>query len=171
MAEWIDHSFLRSAPSTAYCNGHRAEKADRQTGNNLMEQPQAEYPPAPSPLASAYETEVEDEQGITFVAKKYQDEPRRMSFNMTVRGHQAAVLTGPDPDGTSFDESARSGKDGSRAERSENGDPRQAKQEGHILEASKPATPRQAGQTISETELMRRRRLLDSHIFDQDKKV
>ena len=135
-----------------------------------MAQPQAEYPPAPSPLASASETEAEDEQGITFVAKKYQDEPRKLSFNMPIRGHQA-VLTAPEPNGTSFDESAGLGKDGKKAERSENGDPRQAKQEGHILEVSKPATPRQAGQTISETELMRRRRLLDSHIFDQDKKV
>lgn len=131
-----------------------------------MEQPQAEYPPAPSPLASASETEAEDEQGITFVAKKYQDEPRRMSFNMPVRGHQA-----PDPDGTTFDEGAGSGKCVNKAERWENGDPRQVKPEGHILEVPKPTTPRQAGQTISETELMRRRRLLDSHIFDQDKKM
>lgn len=137
-----------------------------------MKQAQTEYPPAPSPLASASETEAEDEPGITFVAKKYQDESRRISFDMPVRGYQAVVLTGPDPDGTSFDESARLGRDGGKAECLENGDPRQTKQEqGQILEVPKPATPRQAGQTISETELMRRRRLLDSHIFDQDKKV
>ena len=30
----------------------------------------------------------------------------------------------------------------------------------------KPSTPRQTGQTITESELMRRRRLLDAHIFE-----
>lgn len=33
-------------------------------------------------------------------------------------------------------------------------------------EGPKASGPRQTGQTISETELMRRRRLLDAHIFD-----
>lgn len=32
----------------------------------------------------------------------------------------------------------------------------------------KPGTPRQGGLTITESELMRRRRLLDSHIFEKD---
>lgn len=175
LAVWIDDSFVRSAtPSAVYCNGHGVEKVDRQTGSNLTKQARpAEYPPAASPPASASaseteaEAETEDETGITFVTRKYQDESRRMSFDMPVRGYHAMMLTGYGPDGTSF-EGTGSDKDG----RLENGDHKQTKQEqGPIVEVPKPATPRQAGQTISETELMRRRRLLDSHIFEQEKKM
>ncbi|KAF8348323.1 Alpha/Beta hydrolase protein [Amanita rubescens] len=172
LAVWIDDSFVRSAtPSAVYCNGHGVEKVGRQTGSNLMKQARAEYPPAPSPPASASETEAEveaeDEPGITFVTRKYQDESRRMSFDMPVRGYHAMMLTSSGPDGTSF-ASTGSDKDRNKTERLENGDHRQ---QGPIPEVPKPATPRQAGQTISETELMRRRRLLDSHIFEQEKKV
>jgi hypothetical protein len=167
LAVWIDDSFSRSA-TPVYCNGHGVEKVGRQTGSNLTKQARA---PAPSPPASASETEAEveaeDEPGITFVTRKYQDESRRMSFDMPVRGYHAMMLTSSGPDGTSF-ASTGSDKDGNKTERLENGDHRQ---QGSIPEVPKPATPRQAGQTISETELMRRRRLLDSHIFEQEKKV
>ena len=173
LAVWIDDSFVRSAtPSAVYCNGHGVEKVGRQTGGNLTKQGRAGCPPAPSPPASTSETEAEveaeDEPGITFVTRKYQDESRRMSFDMPVRGYHA---TSSGPNGTSF-ESTGSDKDGNKIERLENGDHKQTKQEqGPIPEVPKPATPRQAGQTISETELMRRRRLLDSHIFEQERKV
>lgn len=42
------------------------------------------------------------------------------------------------------------------------GDGRASTEEGH----SKAETPKKVGETITETELMRRRRLLDAHIFD-----
>lgn len=38
--------------------------------------------------------------------------------------------------------------------------------EARVQTPEKPSTPRQTGQTISESELMRRRRLLDAHIFE-----
>ncbi|KAK2464247.1 hypothetical protein APHAL10511_003704 [Amanita phalloides] len=163
LGEWIDDAFHRFPPSGSVpCNGDAH-------GSHMVP---AEYSTAPTPVGSAFETDAEEESGITFITKKYQDESRRMSFNMPTRGRHAPISVASSNCRTSSDGSAVTDKGGKKAQGSENGDLGQTKQEqGQILDIPKPATPRQAGQTISETELMRRRRLLDSHIFDQEQRV
>ncbi|KAF8628907.1 hypothetical protein AX15_003688 [Amanita polypyramis BW_CC] len=148
LGEWIDDTFSRLVQTSTY-NGHVLAQG---------------CPVTPSSLVPAPETEADEQDGITFVAKKYQDELRRSSFEKATREHEGLSNS----DRTLLDDGIVAGRD-KKQWCLENSSTRQAKQElGQSLEGHKPATPRQAGQTISEMELMRRRRLLDSHIFEPE---
>jgi len=90
----------------------------------------------PSPFVSETET---DDTGITFVPKRASGSPPRRPL---------------------VDKAESSSSDGTLCE---TGDVKLNLEVRGTPE--KPGTPRQGGLTISESELMRRRRLLDSHIF------
>lgn len=91
-----------------------------------------------SPLTSETET---DDTGITFI-------PRRQA------------VTPPHGRRTSF-----SGKAGSEPPTVGSDEERNGLGPGTTTERASATPPRQTGHTISESELMRRRRLLDAHIF------
>ncbi|KAM6502030.1 Alpha/Beta hydrolase fold [Amanita muscaria] len=154
LGEWIDDAFSRF-PSPITGNGHNMER------NYLTVMQSHAGSQGPSPLAS--ETEA-DEPGITFIAKKYMDDSRRDSFDIPSRSRRTVTPEGTrsssGSDRTILEENVEASKGAKKGET--------AQEQGLLLEGQKPATPRQAGQTISETELMRRRRLLDSHIFEKE---
>ncbi|KAG6837502.1 hypothetical protein H0H93_008427 [Arthromyces matolae] len=153
LAEWIDEAFTR--------NG---ENSNNQVNGVALS--------SPSPVTTSSETETDD-TGITFVPKKYQNgSPTRGSRERTVRAPSGrpAIST----------QSKESSEDSDHSDRTAS--PIRGEAERFILRethtpASRssphpPDTPRSgqrgpAGTQISETELMRRRRLLDSHIFEQ----
>ncbi|KAL0956398.1 hypothetical protein HGRIS_002545 [Hohenbuehelia grisea] len=91
---------------------------------------------------TASETETED--AITFIPKKYQQEAAR------------TIVASPLPLGTDGSWGSTVAGDSRLGDVSDMDGPSAGKQQG----------TRQAGQIISETELLRRRRLLDAHIFD-----
>jgi hypothetical protein len=145
---------------------------------------------APSPFNSETET---DDSAITFVPKKLRS-PSSSDRNAIVVGDGTNTLVGDQRKSSSWsDETLRddnqeqnnadSDDPGKRKPRTSSGsnggafseplprlitdnvDTNEAK--GSIRGTPPPGWgPKTAGQTISETELMRRRRLLDSHIFD-----
>ncbi|KAG6903100.1 hypothetical protein C0995_006287 [Termitomyces sp. Mi166 len=145
LAEWIDEAFAKNAEKL---NNHDKHFA-------LLN------PPASS------ETETDD-TGITFIPKKYQNgsspikEPREMSTKtLAVNGRSSS----DESDTNQSDRTASPTRD----ERDHS-----IVRETHVSRSTPhpPDTPKSgqrgaAGTQISETELMRRRRLLDSHIFEQ----
>lgn len=96
----------------------------------------------PSPFASETET---DDTGITFV-------PKRTAASSSPPRRPLVVEKIESSDGTPIE---------SRSD---------TPVRGGVSTPEKAGTPRQRGQVISEGELMRRRRLLDSHIFEQKMK-
>jgi hypothetical protein len=91
-----------------------------------------------SPLTSETET---DDTGITFVPRRQGVSPPRARSTSS------------------------SGSEGTAGRKEEDSDGKSAVPEQARMQT--PSTPRQTGQTISESELMRRRRLLDVHIYEQ----
>ncbi|KAG6866707.1 hypothetical protein C0991_011366 [Blastosporella zonata] len=156
LAEWIDEAFARNA-----------EKSDNSHGKGLT------YLDTSGPRTSS-ETETDD-VGITFIPKKYQNEtspikePRENAKTFTVNGLAASHRD------ESSDESETNHSDRTASPTRGDHDHLIAKEIHTPVSRSTPHppdTPRSglrgpAGTQISETELMRRRRLLDSHIFEQ----
>ncbi|KAF9010525.1 Alpha/Beta hydrolase protein [Cyathus striatus] len=159
IGEWIEDSFIRRRSQTQ----ENSSSSSRNGARDLVtqkERPAVSHLTVPqtssrgtniSPMTS--ETETETESGITFVPKKYQDESRRGSFGggggksgPAVRGYS------PGSDSTLLGES---GSGESAVEPDGDGGVQGRGNGGRV-----------GGQTISEGELMRRRRLLDAHIFE-----
>ncbi|TFK73921.1 alpha/beta-hydrolase [Pluteus cervinus] len=173
LAEWMGDTFKRRRESLGATsrmgspavvespNGSRTTS----TKGSLSASRQSE---ATSPLASETET---DDPGITFSPKRHQDRPRpEGTAAVGDRGERNISLTPvPGRYNEAWSESGRTPSDG------ENETMSPSEATGQLLEIAvrsatpdtpKPTGQRQTGQTISETELMRRRRLLDSHIFE-----
>lgn len=149
VADWIDDAFNRYGSQSAFQATTR-ESTDRTAPKNLSSTKTVGH----SPLTSETET---DDSGITFVPKRYHDQSRRGSPEAS-------------PSGSGMFLSTKEDSSGSEATLVVNAIPweLQSKTE-HGTRTQTPdkaSTPRLTGQTISETELMRRRRLLDAHIFD-----
>lgn len=126
-----------------------------------------------SPLASETET---DDPGIMFAPKRYHE---RLRSDGTAGAGERAGRNTAQAAAPGISNEASSGSDTTLTE-GEQKTESPAKNDGAAAtvvlgevavveatpDAQKPTGQRQTGQTISETELMRRRRLLDSHIFD-----
>ena len=108
--------------------------------------------PSPSPMASA--SEGETDSGITFVPKT-----RKGSIEASARNTPQQIRASPSL------HSRNDSTSGSETVVSSNPAPSDLTST-RIGTPEKASTPRLAGQTITETELMRRRRLLDSYILD-----
>jgi hypothetical protein len=128
-----------------------AKKGVRHTGTNGHA-----YRPSPSS-----ETEM-DEPGITFVPKKYQNGSTQDDQANAGRGDEfdaegatARILSASQD----LDREERMLMDKTRVIGGMHSTPQ-------LTETPKGSGSRQAGTPITETELMRRRRLLDSHIFE-----
>lgn len=142
LAEWIDHAFGRY-PAAATSAERRERSTERGTGQAHLA-PSATEVDGPSPLTS--ETETED-VGITFVTKRQADSGR-----VTTPPSGFARVTTPPGKGDS------SGSEGTVVVEDAGN--------GRAQTVTPSTTPRLTGQTITESELMRRRRLLDAHIFE-----
>lgn len=148
LAEWINVAF---------------NKDTRPPVNDDRDYRSAVKQSTPRPLdiaTESSETETEtDDTGITFVPKKYQNGPSASGGSdetlssspklPTIFDHPDALLNKDDDSGI------------------ESQDDESANRTPTLPSAAAPKfnTPRQGGTQITETELMRRRRLLDSHIF------
>ncbi|KAG6833525.1 hypothetical protein H0H87_005176 [Tephrocybe sp. NHM501043] len=160
LAEWIDEAFARNAEESDTYSKDLARLVDTSA------------PPTSS------ETETDD-TGITFIPKKYQNgsSPIKESREM---GTKSSALTMNSMAAIHRDESS----DDSETSQSDRTASPTRGDHGHLLAKEihtpvsrstphPPDTPTKsglrgpAGTQISETELMRRRRLLDSHIFEQ----
>ncbi|KAF8160802.1 Alpha/Beta hydrolase protein [Crassisporium funariophilum] len=164
LAEWIDHAFTiyQSKSSDAE---YRASNR-RSTGQTLMPPKLAHQPSFPSPLTSETET---DDTGITFAPKRHQEPTTHQVFTPVAFVPQASTMLGDvfGSDATLLNSPTSAEgvlDDGQVVQVKGSGSPQHAAS--RIQTPDKGSTPRQAGQTITETELMRRRRLLDSHIFE-----
>lgn len=151
MADWIDDAFNRYGSHSGF---QATTTTDRAASKNLSLPKSSTNTVGHSPLTSETET---DDSGITFVPKRYHEQSRRGSPEAS-------------PSGSAMFLSTKEDSSGSEATLVVNAIPweLQSKTE-HGTRTQTPdkaSTPRLTGQTISETELMRRRRLLDAHIFD-----
>lgn len=154
VADWIDDAFNRYGNQSGVQATTTRESTDRPAPKNLSLPKSSTKTIGHSPLTSETET---DDSGITFVPKRYHDQSRRGSPEAS-------------PSGSGMFLSSKEDSSGSEATLVVNATPweLQSKTE-HGTRTQTPdkaSTPRLTGQTISETELMRRRRLLDAHIFD-----
>lgn len=144
LAEWIDHAFGRY-PTSATGAERKERSTERGAGPTTLAPSATVMEDGPSPLTS--ETETED-VGITFVTKRQADSGR-----VTTPPSGFARVTTPPGKGDSHS----SGSEGTLV----------VEDVGSGRGQTTPAsTPRLTGQTITESELMRRRRLLDAHIFE-----
>ncbi|KAF8973116.1 Alpha/Beta hydrolase protein [Flammula alnicola] len=162
LAEWIDHAFDRYQATILDPKERTTDRAQIQT---LLAPNPTSQEINPSPLTSETET---DDTGITFVPRRHQDGGTHRVVT------PPAVHVSPPPGKGDF-----SGSEATAVNDQQDlfgvdrkiiqvkaATPELAMLSGAGTRTQTPSTPRQAGQTISESELMRRRRLLDSHIFD-----
>lgn len=137
LAEWIDHAFDRYRPIIPESKERNGERAQ-----TLLAPKATVMQALASPLTSETET---DDTGITFV-------PRRQPEQVAMHRAITPIPESPPISDTTLEDDRKEeavGVVGTRVQTPE-----------------KSSTPRQTGQTISESELMRRRRLLDAHIFE-----
>ncbi|KAF8639568.1 hypothetical protein AX17_001470 [Amanita inopinata Kibby_2008] len=175
LAEWIDDAFVRFGASNSVADASRDISGVKERIGNHLTISNRDSLRVPSPFTSASETDAE-EPGITFVPKKHHDVSTTGCFDISTqeclpaarfRLSHEGTENSSGSDRTLVDEGVETDKQVSKDQSLEDVKPRQAREDhGKVLEMHKPGTPRQAGQTITETELMRRRRLLDAHIFD-----
>jgi hypothetical protein len=159
LAEWINVAFSKNAD--AALDDNRVSKFDAKQSS-----------PQPPGTTTSSETETDD-SGITFVPKRYQngsssacvdDEPREVltpspklmtpMMESDQNGHTASPCNETEGD-SAIEALGPHESDYPSVMRTTPQPPATTKQTG----------PRQGGTQITETELMRRRRLLDSHIF------
>jgi hypothetical protein len=160
LADWIEDAFKRYQEKDDSLPGNlnnAGRKSGISTHTPLTEAFNAVYPSGSS------ETETDD-SGITFVPKKYH--PSRTSSIDDDSDHVASRFSPParniDPHpGAEFTDSRVKGEGQPIGDGETKANP-------EVAANSKLGPPlRQVGQTISETELMRRRRLLDSHLIEK----
>ncbi|KAJ6499063.1 Alpha/Beta hydrolase protein [Mycena sanguinolenta] len=139
LAEWIDGAFERysvHSPPSLPLSRRRDGPRDSPARK-----------PIPQDSFSASETDETDDSGITFVPKR-RSPPESLNGSVrtpTTRSPTDTTVTSPDTDGETLVAPAHS----------------------RTVSSSEEVKPKPGGgQAISETELMRRRRLLDAHIFE-----
>ncbi|KAF8070622.1 Alpha/Beta hydrolase protein [Lyophyllum atratum] len=145
LAEWIDEAFTKNS-----------EKSDHR------DKGRTQTPPNPLGAVTSSETETDD-AGITFVARKYQNGSSLIGHDDEIhREESEAYLT----DRTASPAlTATNGRDVGMLDGTYSPVP---SSNSHPPDTPKTNGGRQpAGTQITETELMRRRRLLDAHIFEQ----
>ncbi|KAF5370750.1 hypothetical protein D9758_001917 [Tetrapyrgos nigripes] len=151
LADWIDYAFAK------YGGKFTEEPSDSKSRRGLS--PAGRPSRTPSPFTSGNET---DDFGITFVPKKPHSAGRTPSGSVaSERERTDSLSVTVDPT-----RGSRAGPgEGAIAERFDAGS---IELDDEVFEGLKPSASglRQGGQKISEEELMRRRRLLDSHIFE-----
>ncbi|RDB25294.1 Hormone-sensitive lipase [Hypsizygus marmoreus] len=169
LAEWMDDAFER--------NSQRAAAHDHwHTGNGKAKDTTC-LPPSSTVTSSETET---DDTGITFIPKRYQNGTSGFEDDLRKANVSKPVAVRSSKGGSSDESEAQ------LSDRTVSPSLAPSEQEKHrdvlgLLEAEystvaqrspqppgtpKTGGPRQAGTQITETELMRRRRLLDSHIFE-----
>jgi hypothetical protein len=152
LAEWIGEAFER----------HAAHETGAKDVKGYTARPKRGSPPAPKRelvVASPLPSETETDDPLTFVSKKLRDSarnPRKSTGSSgsetTLRNESNEAVKAPIP--------------------LINGIQEIKKTQPVVASPPRVGTPgrgvpgTKAGQTISETELMRRRRLLDSHVFE-----
>lgn len=165
LAEWIDDAFSRNVTKLAQPVGNGKGKEC--------------VPPTLLIALTSSETETDD-PGIIFVPKKYQN-GTSPAFN----GEKIGIVK-PEVINELHREDSSDDSDTYLSDRTASPtliahderisvDAMGPSKDGYLVQRSTPqppdtpraAGPRQAGTQITETELMRRRRLLDSHIFEQ----
>ena len=143
LGDWIDDAFLRYGESkapTAEVKCLQPVSPPRRISNNKR------------PSTS----ETENDDGITFVAKKDR-RPATGSVDVENERTESPTINSPGLSGADLDKAISDAEEENGGESDGRG----------FVEGGKTAPgSRQGGQTISEGELMRRRRLLDSHIFE-----
>ncbi|KAG6831689.1 hypothetical protein H0H92_008332 [Tricholoma furcatifolium] len=156
LAEWINEAFLKNAEKT------------ETHGKGLL-------PLSVSPAPASSETDTDD-NGITFIPKKYQNgspikETRETSANCSSNS-MAATHREYSSDESEGDQTDRTASPSQRDHEHSSVRVRAMRKDIHTpvsrSTSQPPDTPRsrERAAQISETELMRRRRLLDSHIFE-----
>ncbi|KAK7005743.1 Alpha/Beta hydrolase protein [Favolaschia claudopus] len=139
LAEWIDAAFERYSVNTPPI------LALSRRQNSSYTSPRRDSParkPIPHDSFSASSETETDDSGITFVPKRRTSPPESLNGNRSPT-EAAALVMSPEQEGEPLIGHARVGSD---------------------MEGRPKAG---GGQAISETELMRRRRLLDAHIFER----
>jgi hypothetical protein len=180
LGDWIDDAFWRLSERGAEerppltTAGSKAQ-ADRGRSSSSGKHPvRLNITPNPSPFNSETET---DDSAITFVPKRL----RSLSHSSPDKNAIVGGTNAPQPQGSSWsDETLRDDTHHDDSSKHKSRTSSSGSKDGEVLlsygdmgdgKGSHRGTPppgwtKTAGQTISETELMRRRRLLDSHIFD-----
>lgn len=149
LAEWMEDAFTRYSTSPADSG------ASDQTLTLRVPSPKSIIqPPHPSPLASASEGEMDSP--ITFVPKK---QTRREPAGEPSTTRVQTLHTRGDSSASGSETVVSSASDTHKVAGLVKGAAGSGTPE-------KTGTPRLAGQVITEEELMRRRRLLDSYILD-----
>ncbi|KAF8919831.1 Alpha/Beta hydrolase protein [Mucidula mucida] len=163
LAEWMDDAFSRFLEP-----GHQRSPSNKPSTLPNSRQNSGPAVQKSKPQPSPYTTETEtDDGGITFVPKRYQ------KTSPTSSGDDKAGSTArnsPISDGVAHVQPTESSETGQH-----DSDPDYSlgvmlglidgyEVPSNQADGQKPSGPRQTGITISETELMRRRRLLDSHL-------
>lgn len=148
LAEWMEEAFTKYNPSPADSG------ASDQTLTIRVPSPKSMQAAGPSPLASA--SEGETDSPITFVPKK---QARREAVGQPSTRVQALQSRG---------DSSASGSDTVVSSASASSETHKVAAKGTAGSGApeKAGTARLGGQVITEEELMRRRRLLDSYILD-----
>jgi len=184
LGDWIDDAFWRLSErgpeerpplavtgSKAQADRGRSSSSGKHPGRlNVGGTPKIK----PSPFNSETET---DDSAITFVPKRL----RSLSHSSHDKNAIVGGTNAPQPQGSSWsDETLRDDINHDDSSKQKSRTSSSGSKDGEVLlsygdmgdvKGSHRGTPppgwtKTAGQTISETELMRRRRLLDSHIFD-----
>ncbi|TFK26526.1 alpha/beta-hydrolase [Coprinopsis marcescibilis] len=152
LAEWMDEAFTRYAPNGENSNGKK-EKLEHERQFLRLAPPPKQHPTpvTSSPLAS--ETEAED-SCITIVPKRIQDSKREY------------LNPGPKMGSLKEESPSNSENDLPSSLSTPNISSKPSKSDS-IGTPEKGSTPRLAGQRITESELIQRRRLQDAHLFEQ----
>lgn len=193
LADWMDGLFAKLNLDPVRSKRERAAAANGFARGKRVSPPRVSrsrtaLPPMESGSTSVTETEQETETDdvLTFETKKRASPPlhpkRRSSQTSPTPSEQSApssedVLPPPHPslERTDSEDTAIGEPAGTRfdlfdivPQQSGSGSQRHRSREPSPGFLSRTATPGKAGQTISESELMRRRRLLDSHLIVTD---
>ncbi|KAJ3803273.1 Alpha/Beta hydrolase protein [Lentinula aff. detonsa] len=155
LGEWIDDAFLRYGKENGEDKVPTAELGVAKPASPRRVSKSISNKRTLNLLTSETEN---DDSGITFMAKK----DKRTSSNdmgMIDIGSERTDSTKVDPTRPAEANTKTDAEEEKTAERDDEVEPSN-------VEGIKASSSRQGGQIISESELMRRRRLLDSHIFE-----
>jgi len=171
LGEWIDEAFGRYTREGSG-NGD-ATASEMLTGKKTNSPPYGPQAGSGSPSPFNSETEDDSSTGISFAPKKYQTRLPPVPYDSDDPasspevGARSVVSSSGGSESTLLDND-RHVREGFKLSVDVLGPPDEELSD-HTTRVGTPTklvTPGKTGQTITETELMRRRRLLDSHIFD-----
>lgn len=136
----MENAFEKSADGP----GGRAQTRERESPPRLRSPHKSHF--------STSETETDGDSGITFIARKPRHQGHSSSASRSSADSGAAMKTAPTDDSISTQ---------AALDPDDQIESTQLTPSATVTEVTKPT-----GSRLTETELMRRRRLLDSHIFD-----